>query len=298
MDKSLQAGDILIFQAGNDWLGKSIAWITKSNVSHAAMVYQTDSIVEMGAAGISVGKVAVQPGEGAYLLRLNPQQEPLPLCNAAEAYINAKTRYDFPALVILAGLLIYRQIRPTQKFVVICDLILRAACKEVDKLIQSLILHNPDKAMVCSQLVYQIYRDCGKAYSIQLENSDLQNDCLSESAENGIRLIDLLDSQMDTLADAVDIVGMPDGVELSAEELAHRLMESLQDESDMDMALPAVGINSMLVWAKKLLEELEEFLEKSQANIPLDALFVTPGDLLNHAKNLTQVSTLNIIRQR
>ena len=34
---NLQSGDILIFEAGDNWLSKCIAKLTNSNVSHAAM---------------------------------------------------------------------------------------------------------------------------------------------------------------------------------------------------------------------------------------------------------------------
>lgn len=294
MDNKLKLGDIIIFKAGDDWLGKSIAWITNSNVSHAAMLYQTDAIVEMGGSGIGVNKISTNAGEEGYVMRLEPEQDSQSLCKAAEAYIKAETRYDFPALVILAGLLIYRRIRPTQKFVVIGDLILRAACKEVDKLIQRLILKNPDKAMVCSQLVYQIYSDCGKAYSIELQGGDLQGEVQPERAENSIRLFDMLNSA----SEAMPFMGSDgeEAVEYAPEDLARSLMEAFEEESDNDAALQSVNVESLLPWAKKLLESLEEFLEKSQANLSLDSLFVTPGDILNHAKNLSLIETIRLER--
>lgn len=48
---NLQSGDILVFEAGDNWLSKCIAKLTDSNVSHAAMCYQDGTIVRWAAAG-------------------------------------------------------------------------------------------------------------------------------------------------------------------------------------------------------------------------------------------------------
>lgn len=290
----LQSGDILVFKAGNDWIGKSIAWLTKSDVSHAAMVYQQDKIVEMVSSGISVSNVIIEPGDTTYLMRLEPDADPQPLLQAADAYINAKTRYDFPALVILAGLLIYREIRPTPKLATAVDLILRAACKALDKLVQSLILHNPDKAMVCSQLVYQIYRDCGKKYEITLEGGALQADEGETIADGSIRLIDMLGQA------PKDILLMP-VPEIEGEEntdvLAHQLYEALEDQDGTnEVGAEADDIALLLHPTGRFLELLEGFLRKSKSDIPIDALFITPSDLLYHAKNLRLIQNIALHR--
>lgn len=121
-------------------------------------------MVEMTASGIYACGVEALEGDDAILLRLSPERDTQPLAEAVQRYIDCKTRYDFPALVYLAGLIVYHRIRPTEKYVAITDLILRGACVALDQLIQSVVLKNPDKAMVCSQLVYQVYEDCGKKY--------------------------------------------------------------------------------------------------------------------------------------
>lgn len=36
--EKLKCGDILVFKAGNNWLSKTIAWLTDSDVSHAALM--------------------------------------------------------------------------------------------------------------------------------------------------------------------------------------------------------------------------------------------------------------------
>ena len=43
----VKPGDIIIFDGGDNWVSKSICWLTNSTVSHAAMVYKEQKIVEM-----------------------------------------------------------------------------------------------------------------------------------------------------------------------------------------------------------------------------------------------------------
>lgn len=113
---NLQPGDILIFEAGDNWLSKCIAKLTDSNVSHAAMCYQDGTMVEMGSRGMvcSTCKQA-EKGDSAYLLRLDPEQDAAPLLAAAKLYLDETVYYDYPDLVFFAGLIIYRAIRSTKR---------------------------------------------------------------------------------------------------------------------------------------------------------------------------------------
>lgn len=299
--EKLKCGDILVFKAGDNWLSKTIAWLTDSDVSHAAMMLDDKRMVEMAASGIYTGNVKVLEGDGAILLRLRPEKDPLPLVDAAQKYIDCKTRYDFPALVYLAGLIIYHKIRPTQKYVAITDLILRGACVALDRLIQSVVLKNPDKAMVCSQLVYQIYEDCGKEYHIGIEGGLLQTDKDSDRSDGSVCLADLI-------ADAPDLSSADDGADEAAfdnaaipdvEELARELYLALSEqETEADMDFVPADLGTLPSLAKRMLEQLEEFLEKSSSNLPIDALFIAPSDLAYKSTNLDTVGRLDIARVR
>lgn len=298
--EKLKCGDILIFKAGDNWLSKTIAWLTDSDVSHAAMILDDNRMAEMTASGIHSGKVeALEGGDDAILLRLRPERDSQPLAEAAQRYIDCKTRYDFPALVYLAGLIIYHRIRPTEKYVAITDLILRGACVALDRLIQSVILKNPDKAMVCSQLVYQVYEDCGKEYHIGIEGGLLQAGRDSDRSDGCICLADLIFDAPDLTSGistpdygTPDISLIPDVDEL-AKELYLALTEQ-EPEGGMDFA--AADLGSLPSWAKHMLDKLEEFLEKTQSNLPIDALFISPADLAYKSTNLDTVGRLDISR--
>lgn len=288
---SVRPGDVLVFKAGDDWVGKSIAWLTKSDVSHAAMMYSSDAIVEMGLSGIMVNKIAEKTeGEQTHILRLSPEMDSSPLLNAASVYVNSQVEYDFPSLVLLAGLLIYRQIRPTPQLRIITDTILRLACAEVDRWIMR-FRKDKKKTMVCSQLVYQCYLDCPKEYHIRLRGGDLQTE------PQTICLIDQLDS-----VSGNDLVDFTQSIlpALSLDEVAKELYMALTDEAGSnnteDELACASSIEDILKIAKQLLIKLEAFLEEYGSDLPVQALFITPGDLLNHTLNLNKVGSFTIDR--
>lgn len=298
--EKLTCGDILVFKAGDSWLSKTIAWLTDSDVSHAAMMLDGRRMVEMSANGIYTGDVEALEGDDAILLRIRPERDPLPLADAAQKYIDCKTRYDFPALVYLAGLIIYHRIRPTQKYVVITDLILRGACAALDRLIQSVVLKNPDKAMVCSQLVYQVYEDCGKEYHIAIEGGLLQTVKDSDRSDGCICLADFICDAPDldlTSDDTVLDKETPDHCAEDVEELARELYLVLSEQAAEDsMDFGQADLGSLPSWAKRMLEKLEEFLEKSKSNLPIDAVFISPADLAYKSTNLDTVGRLDITR--
>lgn len=288
----LGSGDILIFKAGDNWVSKAIAWLTDSDVSHAAMMLDGKTMVEMGSGGISASNVEVLDGDDVILLRLSPEKDPAPLVNAARRYMDSKTRYDFPALAFLAGLIIYRKVRPTQKFVNITDAILRAACVALDKLIQAVILKNPDKAMVCSQLVYQVYSDCGRDYRIKIDGGQLQAAGGPDAEDGCICLADLASD-----APVPEMTLMADGSTPDVEELAEELYIALTEQgAENGLELATADLAALPSWAKSFLEKLEEFLEKSKSDLPIDALFITPADLAYKSTNLAASGKLDVKR--
>ena len=187
---TMKPGDVIIFEAGDSWLSKCIAKLTNSTVSHAAIRYSGDNMIEMGGNGIQLSscRETAHGGEKAYLLRLSPEKDPAPLIAAAKRYLDEDVQYDYPDLIFFAGLLIYRTVRPTPRWQKITDLILNMACRELDKLLNKVIHKGDVPVMVCSQLVYQCYADCGSGYRIMLK------DGLLEAGHPGtICLADMLD---------------------------------------------------------------------------------------------------------
>ena len=290
--KNEKTGDIMIFEAGGDFISKCIAKLTGSTVSHAAMVYGKDLMVEMGAKGIVVdGYAPDASGETVHFLRLVPEQNPEPLVKAAKAYLEAGAKFDYPDMLLLAGLLIYREVRPTMRWKKITDLILELVCCALDKFLNKLLQKGGNApAMTCSQLVYQCYRDCGKNYELVLQNSLLQTGAGDSEA---VRLADLIQEEDIAVAPPLQVQVAMDG-ELLCRELYHALEET--ETAGKDQLLTRGELGGVASSAAKLLDLLEQILKTSE--IPLPALFVTPCDLLEHTKNLTEYDAVRMRRVR
>lgn len=290
----LKAGDIFIFKVKEDeWISKAIAWLTDTDVSHAAMMLEDNCMVEMAANGITVSKVDIREGSDARWYRLYPDQPAAPLVKAAQTYIDCNTRYDFPALALLAGLIIYRKLRPTPRLVAVIDTVLRAACVAVDRLIQAIILKNPVKAMVCSQLVYQIYEDCGEKYHIKIEGGLLQKTHGPIHADDRIRIADRMSGA------AADEILSDSVLEFEEEALAKELYEALiqQEKANITKA-PAADLKTLPALAKHFLEMTDKLLKESKCELPIDALFITPGDIAYQSRNLNLSGNIRVMRKK
>lgn len=314
-----EKGDVIIFKAGDDWLSKAIAWFTGSNVSHSAMVYSQDSIVEAGASGIGVHKTDLSQGEEVYILRLETAPDPSFLIASADRYLKAGTRYDFPALFLLAGLLIFRKIVPSGRLCNIALKILETAVLQLDAMLNDAIYHSGERAMVCSQLVYQIFYDCGGEYRIQIKDGCLDCNAALSGASDTVRLIDYIDcSVKDTPSVSVSEEAIckisSERSNLPADSLKKAFPELSPDSPDfrelyeallesVSLHKASAGVNNcggytdaLLAPAADFVSRLQKLLSLTHCDIPLDALFVTPGDLMYHAANLEQKGTLLLTR--
>ena len=80
----------------------------------------------------------------------------------------------------------------------ITDLILNMACRELDKLLNKVIHKGDVPVMVCSQLVYQCYADCGSGYRIMYDNEFMSGEATVRFYEEKIwagRFADLMPAE-------------------------------------------------------------------------------------------------------
>ena len=283
MSVKLQKGDVLVFKAMDSFIAKAIALLTGSDVSHAAMMYSEDKLVEVGFSGIVINNAIIkEDGREAYILRLNPEKCPEPLIKAADAYVNAKTIYNFPALVLIGGIIIYRQVRPTPEFMHLTDLIIRLACQAVNTFINK--ARKTGKTMTCSQLTYQIFNDCGEDYRIKLIDPCVKKRDAVQ-AEGVICLADMLE---DISLSEIELYNDLGEIDEDPEDVARRLCDYMAKECKSGKLESGESINKVAKNAKKLLKLLEMLLKICDTALPLDALFVAPSDLLN-TKNLQKI---------
>ncbi len=55
-EMTMNAADIMLFEAGDSWVGKCIAWLTNSTVSHSALYESEGKLIEMRSSGIEENK--------------------------------------------------------------------------------------------------------------------------------------------------------------------------------------------------------------------------------------------------
>ena len=296
MREKIKLGDIIVFDGTNDWLSKTICLMTNSTVSHAAMIYSNHEIVEMEHKGILVSPFRISKGSKAHLLRLTKEQPTEPIILAARKYVEEGIKYDFPALVLLAGLIIYRNVLPTPRFQKITDLVLTGACFILDQFLNSLLhKEKPVKTMICSQLVYQIYLDCGKEYKIQIK--DILGNHNFKQYKETIKLVDLAKGQNGMNMHSVSFKENSFFDKIVDEQLLIKeLCLALTEWQELDEIISGVDIESTLQKVSTFIGLLEKILAEMQLDIPVPALFITPADLYERAFNLRKVCDFDLIK--
>jgi hypothetical protein len=169
---------------------------------------------------------------------------------------------------------------------------LSLACWQLDKIIKQ--VEHKKNAMVCSQLVYQCYLDCGEKYTI------LMYDKLLAGAEDHGETICLADLARNAADTSVSYTVSQDH-DVDVDTLAKDLFQALEESETVSQDGPTqttVNLNNLQKKTAKFLDMLEGMLKELRPNIPLAALFVTPADLLNRSENLRQYDTVHISRKR
>lgn len=297
MREKIKLGDIIVFEGGDDWLSKIICLLTNSTVSHAAMIYSSNEIVEMEHQGIAVNHFMVSKGNKAHLLRLKNEPSMEPIMLAAKKYVEEGITYDFPALVLLAGLIIYKKVVPTPRFQKITDLILTGACLILDKFLNSLLQKGrPVKTMICSQLVYQIYLDCGKEYEIQIK--DKLGDSGFVQNKDAVRLVELVKNQKSEAIYTASFERNKNDFIASIDEklIIKELYFAMTEWEKIEEVTESIHIESTLQKTVLFIDLIEKILEIMQVRIPIPALFITPADLYEHTLNLRKVCDINLLK--
>lgn len=310
MKRTYAIGDIIIFKAPNkQFLSQCIALLTDSDVSHAAMICGEDMIIESGRDHVAVSPITEETGHNAYILRLAAHPDTTSLIATAAAYRDGNIGYDFPALVIVGGLLVFRRIPASPEVIALAGRLLLPASLALDKFIQHYLLHNPERAMLCSQLIYQIFYDAGPEYRIQFENTTLETN--DGTAGNTVCLADLLaesggipsdclppdgESSDSALSKALpNPAAQPMDIEYLAKEFLGALLETKDLALKNTRCGEAIDYDAVLPAVREFVSKLEAVKEKLKADIPIDGLFITPADILYHTKNLERIGTTQII---
>lgn len=297
-------GDIILFELGEngDFLGKCIAYLTDSTITHSAIIFKDHTMLEMTDSGISATPFhltdrGADRGYLVHILRMKPAADPIPVLKAGEAYLSQKIKYDYCDILLLAGLLIFKKIKIDS---VLCDIIFKIlylACQVLDECYQILTQQSKNPSVMCSQLVYQCYCDCGPAYQIKLSDA-----LLADAFNEPQCLYDYVLLQSDDIGiNWNQSCALTENSTLNVTALSEELFHSLSRETYDNLPdgkfisnATCNEFNSVLKKASEFTKKLETLLKLSHSEVPLASLFVTPADLF-HAKNLEHLGTATIV---
>lgn len=315
-DIDIIPGDIFIFKTDESYLSKCIAKLTDSDVTHAAMVYKVPNkyyngkLVEMNAKGISKTSFRInksnidKEGREAYHIRLKPtpNSNDKTLVTVADKYVEESDKYDFTLLIFLSSLLVYKELKHTSATANIASTILNFT----NQLLSDFINDEDcsDKYQTCSQLVYQIFWDSGAKYMLHTkpflsENPDLQKN--SNGNVGFIRLCDLAAKiEANGNVNNMHVVDKPlfqklrDG---DLEAFAQELYEELEkvDETSEDEPIESDEWNELAAVTKEFIKKREQIFRKLHKDTPIDALLVTPSDILNHTENIEFCQIIRVV---
>ncbi len=306
----LKPGDVLLLSGGrNSFISQAIMFLTDSPVSHAALSYfQSSEIIEETPPKIAKSSTQEKfKGREVYVMRY--ADKPMkPVMDAATQYLNEEEPYAMSELYLVGLILIYRKFTPgtlTQKVMI----------KILRKLTSGIIdfINNrkyPGKVpMVCSQFVYQCYKDGGYTLKIKdgvllraaLPGQPVQKSVLeqvSESIKPGAPF-----SAEKAMAFGAPVPAVEE-VKQSAEELAQELIEALEKGDDVAEELHPDFVKGAHEFSHAMYMHHATLSGEMTASVNFDAglqflkenegYFVTPGDLLKHCKDLKQVGEIKI----
>lgn len=312
----LQPGDILTFEGESDDLISSLIMkFTHSKVTHGALYYQNTPIpalADAGASGIFAHKVEYKEGARcAFVSRLTKKgrlksnvyfepEEMAPVHDAAKFYLSEGLKYPYSDLVLLALILIYKDISDSGiKQTVIIGL-LKVLAAEIKKLIDDKF-HQGKHTMVCSSFVNQCYLDASQKNSklkIQL-NKDADLRLMKAHPSN--TLFDLYvehASEYDYHTEKFQMLEAAP-VNQTLDELLAEAVNAPQNNRVMLLKSNELSsaIESLLKTLMKLFKipftSIKDLIENAKE---MQSMFVTPNDLCFNIKNADKVGKIALDR--
>lgn len=303
---NLQVGDILLVHASSI-LDECIAFLTNSKYSHAAMVVDNDpnhlSAIDLTSGGVCINNLVESKKHKIDVMRLKSNLDTEPLVERANAYMNT-TQFDFPALILLGGMLISNKLHLNSIFGKVVNELLVLGCAELDNILKKCDPTNKGNELVCSQFVYQVYNDVGDDYKLNIEDGFLWNSSDNSIAKEFQHLYDEI-LKNDKIKNKEDESKKSEDKKAEIKKLStvtekhenlfgklHKLIKNHSEDlsfSDMNTleCTPIKGngdvVEFFMSGVIKLMYELE-------IDAPIESLFISAGDLRN-ATNLEFIDT-------
>ena len=284
------------------------------------MFYQNTpvpALADAGQSGIFAHRVEMKEGaRSVYVSRLTKKEgllkpdapfaseELKPVLDAAHFYVSEGLKYPYTDLVLLALILIYKDITASGIKQALIVAMLEVLAAKIKKLIDDKF-HDGDHTMVCSSFVYQCYLDASKNnkdLEIQLNrDADLRPGLRQAGVKRSNTLFDLYAEH------AAEYNYKTESFRTLKNSLTDVTLESLIDEvlkQPRENRVTLLKSNELSSAIESLLKTLMELFKMPFKNIEeliknaenLRSMFVTPNDLCFNIKNAEKVGRIALDR--
>lgn len=300
MVTDLRPGDILLFKGDEkEWISKAIMELTNSDVSHAALCYSKNELVDEVLDGAGIHQISDIPRNNRiYVRRYHDSVSIEPVVTAAKSYVVAETQYNKPALLFLALILLYKKFTPSGwKQKIMIEIFERVTSGMVELIDQ--LEYKGKHPMVCSQFVYQCYKDAKiplerdyklRSDGVDIVKGDVENPHRSDSEKRFIDLVqEFVSSEQTFMKSDKQLRSEPSGLsDKSDAELARLLVEGeMEDQMHLAVKSGVVADSELVAATLRLSDSLARYHglsapsgRNSLSVLAADqALFVTPEDL-------------------
>ena len=309
----LKPGDILIFDGEDHGISLLIKKFTHSNVTHGALFMQGGdiaAIADAGTGGIHMHKVEEHDGSRFVHVRRIAKEGGFgedfdktisPVLDIARDYVSQDLPYPYSDLVLLAMILIYKDVSDVSLKQAAIIKLLKAVTAELKKFIDEKF-HDGKHTMVCSSYVYQCYLDASKNnpdLKINIKNGDADFDP-NYKAKRSATLLDLYaEHAAEYLYNTESFASEKDE---PVTETLDEILDNLVNKEEKHVSLVKGNALSHAIeeFLKALMnacgitiKNVKELIENAQKQ---QAMFVTPNDLYCHTTNTESIGKLMLYR--
>jgi major membrane immunogen (membrane-anchored lipoprotein) len=312
--KDIKPGDILIFDGEDHGISLLIKKFTHSNVTHGALFMQGGGVsylADSGSGGIHMHQVEQrEKSRFVHVRRITKnggfgsdfEKIIAPVLDIARNYVSQDLPYPYSDLVLLAMILIYKDVSDVNLKQAVIIKLLKLVTAELKTFIDEKY-RDGKHTMVCSSFVYQCYLDASK------NNPDLKIDIKNGDTDfvpnhQVKRSVTLLDLYADHAAEyhyntANFAVEKDEPVKESVKELLDNLVDET-NENHVSMVKGNALSHSIEEFLKALMnacgiaiKDVKDLIENAKMQ---QALFVTPNDLYCHTTNTESIGKLELYR--
>ena len=309
----IKPGDILIFDGEDHGISLLIKKFTHSQVTHGAIFMQGGSVAALadaGSAGIHMHQVDSRDSSRIVHVRRitkkggfgeNFDKTVAPVIDIARDYVNQDLPYPYSDLVLLAMILIYKDVSDVSLKQAAVIKFLKVVTAELKKIINDKF-HDGKHTMVCSSFVYQCYLDASQNnpdLKIDIKYGDADYDP-NYKAKRSATLFDLYAEHATEYNYKTSIFNneKDEPVTESLDELLEDLVN--KDNNHVSLVKGNALSHAIEEFLKALMKacgfvvkDVKDLIENARKQ---QAMFVTPNDLYCHTTNTESVGQIRLYR--